>query len=117
MERQGSYNGKRPGYGPKGARRQYDAVEPENRLVARSLERAWEERLRQVEQIEAEKAGCRRAQALSLTDADRAQILSLGERLPRLWNAATTTAAERNQMLRLLLEEDVLDQRRVRMHD
>ncbi|MGY3371782.1 MULTISPECIES: hypothetical protein [unclassified Bradyrhizobium] len=34
------------------ARRQYDAVEPENRLVARSLERVWEEKLRVVETVE-----------------------------------------------------------------
>jgi hypothetical protein len=101
LERQWSLKRERTRYEAERARRQYDAVEPENRLVARSLERAWEERLRQVEQIEAEYAGWRRAQPLSLTDADRAQILSLGEDLPRLWNAATTTAAERKQMLRL----------------
>ncbi len=109
LERQWSLKRERTRYEAERARRQYDAVEPENRLVARSLERAWEERLRQVEQIEAEYAGWRRAQPLSLTDADRAQILS-----PRLWNAATTTAAERKQMLRLLLKEVVLDQRRER---
>jgi hypothetical protein len=49
-----------------------------------------------------------------LTDANRAQILSLGEDLPRLWNAATTTVAERKQILRLLLKEVALDQRRER---
>jgi DNA invertase Pin-like site-specific DNA recombinase len=114
LERQWSLKRERTRYEAERARRQYDAVEPENRLVARSLERAWEERLRQVEQIEAEYAGWRRAQPLSLTDADRAQILSLGEDLPRLWNAATTTAAERKQILRLLLKEVVLDQRRER---
>jgi hypothetical protein len=114
LERQWSLKRERTRYEAERARRQYDAVEPENRLVARSLERAWEERLRQVEQIEAEYAGWRRAQPLSLTDADRTQILSLGEDLPRLWNAATTTAAERKQILRLLLREVVLDQRRER---
>jgi len=114
LERQWSLKRERTRYEAERARRQYDAVEPENRLVARSLERAWEDRLRQVEQIEAEYAGWRRAQPLALTDADRAQILSLGEDLPRLWNAATTTAAERKQMLRLLLKEVVLDQRRER---
>ncbi len=114
LERQWSLKRERTRYEAERARRQYDAVEPENRLVARSLERAWEERLRQVEQIEAEYADWRRAQPLSLSDADRAQILLLGEDLPRLWKAATTTAAERKQMLRLLLKEVVLDQRRER---
>src|SRR5271170_7719600 len=66
------------------ARRQYDAVEPENRLVARSLERVWEDRLRQVEQIDAEYESWRRQQPTSLAAADRGQILSLGEDLPKL---------------------------------
>ena len=46
------------------ARRQYDAVEPENRLVARSLERAWEEKLRAVEAVEQEYEQWRRAEPL-----------------------------------------------------
>jgi Recombinase/Recombinase zinc beta ribbon domain len=112
LERQWSLKRERARYEAERARRQYDAVEPENRLVARSLERVWEERLRAVERIEAEYQSWRREQPLSLTDGDRAQILSLGEDLPRLWHAATTTAAERKQLLRLLLKEVVLDQRR-----
>jgi len=91
------------------ARRQYDAVEPENRLVARSLERVWEDKLRQVEQIEIEYESWRRQQPVSLAAADRAQILSLGEDLPKLWQAAST--AERKQILRLVVKEVILDQR------
>jgi len=64
-------------------RRQYDAVEPENRLVAKSLERVWEDKLRQVEQIEIEYESWRRQQLISLAAADRAQIISLGEDLFR----------------------------------
>jgi DNA invertase Pin-like site-specific DNA recombinase len=114
LERQWALKRERARYEAERARRQYDAVEPENRLVARSLERAWEEKLRQVEQVEAEHESWRREQAISLTDADRDQILSLGQNLPQLWNATTTTAAERKQILRLLLKEVVLDQRRER---
>src|SRR6266481_6354608 len=112
LERQWSLKRERARYEAERARRQYDAVEPENRLVARSLERAWEERLRQVEQIEAEYQSWRREQPVSLSAADRAQIISLGEDLPQLWNATTTTAAERKEILRLLIREVVLDQRR-----
>ena len=54
LERQWSLKRERARYEAERARRQYDAVEPENRLVARSLERVWEDRLRQVEQIDAE---------------------------------------------------------------
>lgn len=112
LERQWSLRRERARYEAERARRQYDAVEPENRLVARSLERAWEDRLRQVEQIEAEYQSWRREQPASLSEADRAQIISLGEDLPQLWNATTTTAAERKEILRLLIKEVVLDQRR-----
>ena len=54
LERQWSLKRERARYDAERARRQYDAVEPENRLVARSLEHVWEEKLRRVEQIEQE---------------------------------------------------------------
>ena len=56
LERQWTLRRERAQYEAERARRQYDAVEPENRLVARSLERAWEEKLRAVEVIEQEHA-------------------------------------------------------------
>lgn len=114
LERQWTLKRERARYEVERARRQYDAVEPENRLVARSLERAWEEKLRHLEQVEAEHESWRGVQPISLTDADRNQILSLGRNLPQLWAAASTTAAERKQILRLLVKEVVLDQRRSR---
>ena len=94
------------------ARRQYDAVEPENRLVARSLERAWEEKLRAVEAIEQEYERWRREEPLVLSEADHAALQALGENLPRIWHAATTTAAERKHLLRFIVREVVLDQKR-----
>jgi DNA invertase Pin-like site-specific DNA recombinase len=54
LEHQWSLKRERARYEAERARRQYDAVEPENRLMTRSLEHVWEDRLRQVEQIEAE---------------------------------------------------------------
>src|SRR5713101_1702595 len=109
LERQWSLKRERTRYEAERARRQYDAVEPENRLVARSLERAWEEKLRQAEQIDMEYESWRRQQPISLAAADRAQIISLGEDLPRLWDAASVV--ERKQILRLVVKEVVLDQR------
>jgi DNA invertase Pin-like site-specific DNA recombinase len=109
LERQWSLKRERARYEAERARRQYDAVEPENRLVARSLERVWEDRLRQVEQIDAEYESWRRQQPTSLAAADRGQILSLGEDLPKLWGAAT--AVERKHILRLVIKEVILDQR------
>ncbi len=114
IERQWSLKRERARYDAERARRQYDAVEPENRLVARSLERIWEERLRRADQIEQEYEAWRREQAVSVSDSDRQEILALGEDLPKLWHAATTTAAERKQIVRLVIKEVILDQKQRR---
>lgn len=114
LERQWSLKRERARFDAERARRQYDAVEPENRLVARSLERVWEEKLRRAEQIEQEYDIWRREQSVSIGDADRQEILALGENLPRLWHAATTTAADRKQIARLVIKEVTLDQKRRR---
>jgi hypothetical protein len=83
MERQWTLKRERARYDAERARRQYDAVEPENRLVARSLERVWEERLRRVDQIEQEYNAWRREQAVAISEGDRQEILAPGEDLPR----------------------------------
>jgi hypothetical protein len=114
MERQWSLKRERARYDAERARRQYDAVEPENRLVARSLERVWEERLRRADQIEQDYHTWRREQAVSIVDSDRQEILALGEDLPRLWHAATTRSADRKQIMRLVIKEVTLDQKRRR---
>jgi hypothetical protein len=114
MERQWSLKRERARYDAERARRQYDAVEPENRLVARSLERVWEERLRRADKTEQEYDAWRREQAVSISDSDRQEILALGEDLPRLWHAATTRSADRKQIVRLVVKGVVLDQKRRR---
>jgi hypothetical protein len=114
LERQWSLKRERARYDAERARRQYDAVEPENRLVARSLERVWEEKLRRVEQIEQEYDAWRREQSVSIADADRREILALGENLPLLWHATTTTVADRKQIVRLVIRDVALDQKRRR---
>lgn len=96
------------------ARRQYDAVEPENRLVARSLERQWEEALRRLEHMEQAAQAQHRQQQGVVTAENRRAILDLGEDLPALWHAPSTTAADRKQLLRLIVKEVILDQTRAR---
>jgi DNA invertase Pin-like site-specific DNA recombinase len=96
------------------ARRQYDAVEPENRLVARTLEQQWEEKLRAQEQIERDAEAHLRQQRLLLTSEDRQAILALAQDLPALWYAPDTTPLERKQLLRLIVKEVILDQTRAR---
>jgi DNA invertase Pin-like site-specific DNA recombinase len=114
LERQWHLKRERARYEAERARRQYDGVEPENRLVARSLERLWEEKLRQAECIEQDYERWQREQAGPLTETERREILDLGENLPRVWQAETTTTAERKQILRLVMQEVTLDQKRQR---
>jgi DNA invertase Pin-like site-specific DNA recombinase len=114
LERQWTLKLERARYEAERAHRQYNEVEPENRLVARSLERHWEEKLRQVERVEADYSDWQRQQPVSLDEAAHAELLSLAQNLPQLWNAPTTTKAERKQILRLVLKEVALDQHRER---
>ena len=77
------------------AERQYDAVEPENRLVARTLEQRWEAALAAEAGLREEHARFLAREPPQLTAADREAIRALAEDIPALWRAATTTAAER----------------------
>lgn len=86
------------------ARRQYQAVEPENRLVARELERRWEASLQEVQGLEQEYAKFRQTHPLTLSDQQRELIRLLSADLPRLWRAPTTTPSDRQRIVRLLVE-------------
>ena len=114
LERQWSLKKGRARYEAERARRQYDAVDPDNRLVARSLERQWEEKLREVEATEQALQRWRSQQSLDLSEADREALLAMGEDLPKVWHAPTTAAADRKQMLRFLVRDVILDQKRER---
>jgi DNA invertase Pin-like site-specific DNA recombinase len=114
LRRQWQLRIERARYEAERAHRQYDAVEPENRLVARSLERQWEEKLRALEQVERDGETHLRRHRLLLTPDDRQTILALADDLPALWHAPDTTPVERKQILRLIVKEVILDQRRAR---
>lgn len=111
LERQWSLKMERARYEAERARRQYDAVDPDNRLVARSLERQWEDKLREAETTEHAFKDWRSQQSLTLKDADREALLAIGQDMPKIWTAATTTAADRKQILRFVVRDVVLDQK------
>jgi DNA invertase Pin-like site-specific DNA recombinase len=90
------------------AERQYHAVEPENRLVARSLERRWEEALRTHQTLQEEYDRFLQEQPRQLNEDERARIVALASDIPTLWHAAETTAAERKEIVRLLVERVVV---------
>src|SRR5262249_22455037 len=84
--------------------RQYQAVEPENRLVARTLGRRWEEALRHQQQLQKEYERWVRAQPPQLSPAERQRIQSLAGNIPSLWQSAETTMADRKEIVRCLIE-------------
>jgi hypothetical protein len=90
------------------AYRQYDAVEPENRLVARTLERKWEEALLVQRAVEEDYTRFRQAQPHDLTTAERAEIETLAGNLPTVWPSPQTGVAQKRRIIRLLLEQVVV---------
>lgn len=86
------------------ARRQYDAVDPENRLVARELERQWEQKLAERRRLVEDYDRFRAEQPRHLSAFDRARIATLAADLPGLWRCPTTTGGDRRAIVRLLIE-------------
>jgi len=88
--------------------RQYNAVEPENRLVARTLERAWEEALLAQRSLEEEYHRFQQTQPVRLSAAERALIESLACNLPLLWQSPQTSVSDKRQIIRMLLQRVVV---------
>jgi hypothetical protein len=86
------------------ARRQYDAVDPENRLVARELERQWEQRLAERRRLKEDYDRFQAEQPRQLSASDRERITALAADLPGLWRSPTTTGGDRRAVVRLLIE-------------
>ena len=90
------------------ARRQYDAVEPENRLVARTLERAWEDKLAAVRQAENDLRTQQARRPVALTSQELAWISTAGADVQAVFHAPTTTIPERKQLIRAVITEVVI---------
>ena len=90
------------------AQRQYDAIEPENRLVARELETRWNAALQALERLEQDYAVVRRTELLPLDEVEQDAVRRMAEDLPALWHAGTTTDLDRKRLLRLVVAEVVL---------
>jgi hypothetical protein len=90
------------------ARRRYEAVDPENRLVAAELERAWDEAMRRQRGVEEEYDRFAASQPSELPPSDRELIRSLATDLPALWSAPTTRPQDRKEIIRLLIERVVV---------
>ena len=85
------------------AQRQYDTVDPDNRLVARELERRWEAALAETARLQEEYERLRLTELRPLDHVEVAQVRRLASDLPALWHADTTTPVDRKRLLRLVI--------------
>lgn len=90
------------------ARRQYDAVDPNNRLVAAELEKRWNERLIVVRDLEITMEGLAANPSACLSPEDRARLMSLGADLDRAWRSKGVTWTTRKRIVRTLIDEIVV---------
>jgi DNA invertase Pin-like site-specific DNA recombinase len=94
------------------AERQFNRVDPDNRLVAAELERRWEAALSEVraaEQALAQQASPQPIGQMGLGKALQGKVVSLAGRLPQIWADPATTDAQRKALLRCLVDKVVLD--------
>jgi DNA invertase Pin-like site-specific DNA recombinase len=90
------------------ARRRYMRVDPDNRLVADSLEAEWNSKLRTLSEAQQERERQREQDRKVLSEPQRAAILALATNFPALWRDPNTPDRERKRMIRLLLEDITL---------
>jgi hypothetical protein len=89
------------------AQRQYDAVDPDNRLVAAELERRWEQELRQLQTVqEAYDSFQHTPEPTALITPElREQLRHISETLPQLWQAGRLSNAQKKELLRCLIAQ------------
>jgi DNA invertase Pin-like site-specific DNA recombinase len=87
------------------AQRQYDLVDPENRIIAAELERRWNERLLAVRELETKLEQIETRQRPSLSEEERAQLVTLGTDLEHAWHHPAATSETRKRILRTIIVE------------
>jgi DNA invertase Pin-like site-specific DNA recombinase len=95
-------------YDAERAARQYHQVEPENRLVARELERRWETALQEEQKLREEYDRFCATQPRRLSAQEQEQIRGLAQDIAQLWEAPSTTAQDRKCVVRILIERVVV---------
>jgi DNA invertase Pin-like site-specific DNA recombinase len=90
------------------ARRRYAKVDPDNRLVADALEADWNQRLRELDNLQREHERQHHDEQAQLDAPARQRITDLARDFPRVWNDSRTSALERKRMLALLIEDVTL---------
>jgi len=98
------------------AQRRFFTVEPENRLVARNLERDWNEKLAEIERLEREYAALPKLTAHLASPEERQRILALAQDLPTIWHSPLTAHTERKQLVRFLIKDVTLTKHKTSIH-
>jgi DNA invertase Pin-like site-specific DNA recombinase/predicted DNA-binding transcriptional regulator AlpA len=98
----------RASYEAQRAERRYRAIDPDHRLVARGIEAEWEHCLRELEKAKAELARREQQRPRTLNLDERSRLLALGADLLKAWQAPTTSARDKKELLRTLLEEVII---------
>ena len=98
------------------ARRQYDAVDPDNRLVAGELERRWNDCLAAVARLEDQIRSLRSEQPSAVGDDESITLMALAGDLPALWNDAAASIETRKRILRAVLKEIIVTVETGRLH-
>jgi len=104
LDRQWKLRMEKVAYEARIAERRYKAVDPDNRVVARTLEGDWEVALREVERVRQQYEQAQKEHHVKLTKEDRERIRQLAQDLPAVWKSPTTKPADRKAMLRLGIE-------------
>lgn len=90
------------------AQRRYRAVDPDNRLVAATLEREWEGALRNKRELQDEYDRFQHTSPTQLSPEERSKITALSSDIPALWQADRTTNADRKEVIRCLIDRVVV---------
>jgi len=90
------------------ARRQYDAVDPANRLVAAELERRWNQALTTEAQLEGELTSLQQIRERPLSDAQKQELLEFARDLPGLWDDPRSSPEYKKRLLRIALKEIIV---------
>lgn len=102
------------------AQRRYEAVDPDNRLVAASLEQRWNDALVNVEETKKDFAEHQHKEHITATPEQKARLRFLSRDLPRLWKSSTTQAKDRKRILRLLIKDITVEKlpepKRIMLH-
>ena len=103
-------------YEAKHARQQYDAVDPDNRLVAGELERRWNDCLATVARLEEQIRSLRNEEPSAVGEDERMTLMALAGDLPALWNDASASVETRKRILRAVLKEIIVTAETGRLH-